>query len=173
MRPLAALEAIVKFGGKRRPWWLKREARIDWDTRVSHDDAFVIRACDLEGIGLDAKDTSVEDYVSGEEVRATGHDGALVDLVMVKMRRLLALLRPETPTDEMISLAMQAVQDDGAMAVLTDALLDDGILPTIPEAYWLPRDVARQSLTILAHAWAKQHILERWAASDSPSDSND
>jgi hypothetical protein len=165
---IAALKTIIKYGYK-RPWWLKRGARIEWDTRVANHDAVVIRASYVDGIGIDATYSYVEDYVSGEQLRAIGSDGGLVDLVTGKMRGLVALLRPEKPTDEMIDLAMQAVQDDGAMAVLTDALLWDGVLPALPEAYWLPVDAARQSMTILAHAWATQHIKERWAAAPSPS----
>ncbi len=82
------------------------------------------------------------------------------------MKAILALLRPSTPTDEMIDLAMQAIQERAALEVLVDGLLEDGTLAALPESQWATADTAREYLSSQARTWAMKHIEERWTSDE-------
>ncbi len=149
----------------RPPWWLPKGARIEWRSYQRDSvDSYILRAEYIHGWGEGADYRTVEDEVTAHELRATASDGMLVDAVLRKMRAMLARLRPHTPTDDMIGLAMQAIQERDALDVLTDALLEDGTLTPLPEAKWTTPAMARQYLSQQARQWAEMNVADRWGS---------
>lgn len=159
------LGAIMKRLLDRKPWWLEKDAQIGWDTsRDFSSDAFVCQVWYMRGLGKDSDYREVRFSVTHEELReASFRPGLIVDLVVERVAQSLAALRPSTPTDEQLTLAMQAIQSEDALAVLADMLLDDRTISEPPDNHWTTPELARRFLHGQARTWAEIHLAERWA----------
>lgn len=160
-----------------RPAWLLDGDTIEWDVRAAanHDD-YALRCCVWsENKWMDG--LVAEGHIAGQVVRVysyTRKHDALIGVVDQTMRMVLGSLFEHVNVDAwLLPLASDALQDDGALGVLVDALLEAGhITAHRPPSYMPDEDKAswsRDSLARTATAYAR-HIMAPRIFSGWPTD---
>lgn len=162
---------VRELYGNERPWWLAPNEKIDFKTGI-----------DLmsDGIRIDAMVWLTEPpwtqreahaMVDGRIIRMAtigGQKSGLVKVVADHLTDLLDFLRPDQPSDELLSLAMQAIQSPEALEVLADSLLERGAInPYDPHWDWMRQNPAadrateaRKGTLRSATWWARSRIEE-------------
>lgn len=163
-KPSEAAKAVARLAKSERPWWVRKGEVIDFECFVDSDhDGWTLHGWWMRGLGRDAEYREASANIPGEAFAAARADeNAVVRIIRQAIAEVLTALRPSTPTPEAIDLAMQAVQDVGALEVLVDNLLEDGTLTPPEETLWTTRDGARAFLASQAKVWATRHIEDRW-----------